>query len=170
MPHGKRHRGSTKKSKAVDNTYSRPCICMEAAGQEFPSQVSAAAQQGDPALTEMWGAHTAPWRVEGEELRAAASAVLLWLWRSALSNSSSSQDRNSHKKFERGSCLFTSCTRWANFLWASLTSLHRSPKATPGLALRPPKHPLSFLRCVYNQIPSFPLGFLWMLMHSPLFL
>lgn len=75
---------------------------MEAAGQEFPSQVSAAAQQGDPALTQMGGAHTAPWRVEGEELRAAASAVLLWSWRSAPSNSSSSQDRNSHKKFERG--------------------------------------------------------------------
>lgn len=53
MPHRKRHRGSTKKSKAVDNTYSRPCVYMEGAGQEFPSQVSAAAQQGDPALTQM---------------------------------------------------------------------------------------------------------------------
>lgn len=33
---------------------------------------------------------------------------------------------------------FTNCTQWANFLWVSLISLQSSPKATMGLALRPP--------------------------------
>lgn len=104
MPH--KDKKNTKKNKAVDNPHSRPCVYMEAAGQEFPSWVSAAAQQGDPALPQRWGAHPAPWHCSpessNEELKTAASAVLLWLWRSALSSSTSSQDRNSHKKLERG--------------------------------------------------------------------
>lgn len=137
----------------------------EAAGQEFLSWASAEAQCVDPGLAQMWGAHAAPWRCVSESSSSSSlfccdGEALLWVQELHPRRGTATNSLNV------GSRPFMSCTQRQ----ISFEHPLHPYQATTGLALRPPEHPLSFLKCVFNEIPAFALGLLWMLMCSSLFL
>lgn len=119
VPHRKRHWGSTKESKAVDSTYSRPwggCwsgvsfLGISWSSACWPRARSDVKCSCSPVTLRLWE----------QQLQ---QFVLLWWWSSALSTRTSSQEGNSHKQFECGFTPFHELHTATNFLWASLASL-----------------------------------------------
>lgn len=125
-----------------------PVVAPTLHSQKLLSWALAPAHWGDLAFTWVWGAHAVPQSCCPESSSfsgcdSRASAVLLWL----RSSWALPKRRIAMKILSVVSHPFMCCTPWANFLWASLTSLH-SPKATTGLALGLPQHPLLYLKYV----------------------
>lgn len=156
----KRHSGFSMDSKAVDNTWQQDLCLHRSCWPKVAFWMSAPAQQGDWALCDThripWSCSSGnkQWRTESSnflDCDSRNSSVLELSWSSVLSSSTSSKRRIATKIWNVVSHPFMSCTQWANILWASLASLYKSPKATIGLALRLPQHPLLFLKYVLKN-------------------
>lgn len=140
VPHRKRHRESTKGSKAVDSTYSRPWEGCWSGVSFLGISCSSACWP----WTQMWGAPVALWCCFPKS-RSSISLVEALPWVQGL-HPRRGRVTNSLNMVPGPSMSYTQ--------WQIPSEHPLDPyQATTGLALRPTKHPLSFLRCIFTEIP-----------------